>query len=110
MADPTRTFHEPVELHIGGQTRTFVLSHGSYRRAQRALNGTDPREALARGGIDPVCIVAACARHHDDTKTSDKTIEKWIEREPALTVPLIEAVAECVRRYLVAAGMLEGEG
>jgi hypothetical protein len=110
MNDPHRPFHEPVELHIGGQTRTFVLGHDSYRRAQRALGGTDPREALARGGIDPVCIVAACARHHDDKKTSDKTIERWITVDPTTTVPLIEAVAECVRRYLVAAGMLEGEG
>lgn len=117
MTDPVvagaraRTFHEPVEIHIGNQTRALVLTPDAYRRATRALGGTDPREALTRGALplDAVCIIAACARHHEDKRVSDRTVEKWIEHEPKKTTELVEAVGECVRRFLVATGVVEEE-
>lgn len=114
MTDATRArpFHEPVEIHIGNQTRALVLTPDAYRRATRALGGVDPREALTKGALplDAVCIVAACARHHEDKKVSDKTVEGWINHEPKKTGELVEAVGECIRRFLVATGIIEEDG
>lgn len=111
MAEPARPhFHTPVECTIDGKPRLFMLGPDAYRRAQRALGGTDPREALTRGGLDPVCIVGACARHFEEKRTSDKTIEEWVTRDPKKTPELIEAVSECVRRHLVQTGVIEEAG
>lgn len=109
MDTRARPFHEPVEIHIGNQTRALVLTPDAYRRATRALGGVDPREALSRGGLalDAVCIIAACARHFEDKKVSDKTVEDWIKNEPKKLLPLVEAVGECTRRFLVTTGVLE---
>jgi hypothetical protein len=104
-----RPFHEPVEIHIGDQTRHLMLTPEAWQRAQRALNGRDPREALAGGGLDPVVIVAAFALHHEKKKTSDRTVLGWITHEPEKTVDLIDAVAECARRFLVTIGTLDDE-
>lgn len=101
-----RVYHEPVEIRVGGQTRHLMLTPDVWRLAQRALSGRDPRFALLEGGLDPVCVVAAFALRHEG-KVSDKVVEAWITHSPDDTVPLIDAVHECARRFLVRAGILE---
>jgi hypothetical protein len=100
-------FHEPVEVEIAGMRRALVLTPEAYRRAQKALGGRDPREALAAGGLEPLCIIGACARHYDQPKTSDKTVEGWVTRDPKATPALVEAVGECVLRFLETTGLID---
>ena len=101
-----RAFHEPVEIRIGRQTRSLMLDLPAYRRAESALKG-DPRVAMIEGALTPVLIIAACALHHEEKKTSDRTVEAWVNEEPAIYPVLVEAVGECVRRFLVKTGQLE---
>jgi hypothetical protein len=101
-----RAYHEPVEIHIGDQTRHLMLTPKMWRLAQRALKGVDPRFALAEGGLDPVCIVAAFALMHEG-KCSDQVVEAWITHAPEKTPELIDAVTECATRFLVTAGIIE---
>lgn len=104
-------FHEPVEVHVGNQTRALVLTPDAYRRATRALGGVDPREALTKGSLplDAVCIIVACARHWEDKKVSDKTVEGWITHEPKKTSEVVEAAGEVVSRFLKTTGVIEDD-
>lgn len=105
---PGPVFHDPVECHVGRQSRTLMLTPDAWARAEKAL-GRSPRFALSDGDLHVVSVVGACALHHESRKISPATIIAWVTEEPKCTPRLVEAVGEAVRRYLVATGVFDEE-
>jgi hypothetical protein len=104
-------FHEPVSMHIGNQTRSFMLTPAAYRRATRALK-QEPKFALTGLNFDAVCIVLACALHHDKEKNgavSDDRVEKWLTAEPKKFPQAAEVASECVMRFMRVTGQYDDE-
>lgn len=96
--------HAPQTIHLGGQTRSLVVTPKALRVAQRLLGGKDPRiQLLTEGGLGSLDVIVSCAAaalvHEMGDKADPGRIEKWIEREP-LKYPELHAVV--LRCYVLA--------
>ena len=106
---PGPNFHEPVELHIGRQTRAIMFTPKALKRASKALK-MEARTAFATAGDEALYVLAAVGMQHAEPDLDDERVCVWVTNEPKTMLPLIKAVGEALRRFYVVTGVLREDG
>ena len=81
------------KIHIGGQTRTLKYTFKALRVLQKRIGNITIKQAVGQMDVDYLVEFAAAGFFGGgDMKVSADSVTAWLENEPALYVPLLEAV------------------